>query len=137
MGSGDTCVAGLWGNNGRGHVRGASVEGGVGPVVECIGVRLPGGRGGTFGSFLCFFSGKWFLFVSLVESWWWHGKRCFCYVVSRYVMCALPPFSATCPLFLDALWSTLLPSSARSQPLKLSTLSSPLRSQHLCLLYSY
>jgi len=51
-------VAGLWGNNGSGHVRGASVEEGMGPGVECIGVRLPGGRGRAFWQFPLLFLRK-------------------------------------------------------------------------------
>ncbi|CAJ1958086.1 unnamed protein product [Sphenostylis stenocarpa] len=76
MGSGDTCVAGSWGNNGSGHVRGASVEGGVGPGAESIGVRCTRHGAGM-------------------------GNLC---SVACYVMCALPPISATCPLFLGPLW---------------------------------
>lgn len=130
-GRGDTCVAGLWGNNGSGHVRGASVEGGVGPGVESIGVRCTRWKGKGFLAVSFAFSKEMVLvcFVGWV-SWWWHGKRCFCCVVlcssALCYVCPSTVFRHVSP-FSGALWSTLLASSARSQPLKLSTLFIPLR----------
>lgn len=103
------------------------MEEGVGPGVESIGVRCTRWKGKGFLAVSFAFSKEngSCLFGSLSHG---GGMGNVASLVLCCVMCALPPFSATCPFFLGVLWSTPLASSARSQPFKLSV---TLQSIHL------